>query len=174
MGPSEVSPLADDPPEPFEGVWRIVGVIDAPVEWNPTEDSDLFQIWFGESYPQDRLEPSRAEIDFSLIYLGINSSHWTFETLGEFYYPYYPYPQYFEPKMWWWSHPDQGYPLFRKTWVQGYKWVEFGGGGHLVLADEDWSFNPNNYEDGIPRPDWKYVNVESYYWRWNTVYLDLR
>lgn len=58
-----------------------------------------------------------------------------------------------------------------------YKCVEFGGGYHLVLVDEDWSFSPKNYADGIPRPDWKYYQPYlpgcTYFWAWDTAYLNL-
>ncbi len=81
---------------------------------------------------------------------------------------------YFFPPANWWSHPDSTPPIFRHTWVQGYKWVEFGGG--WVMADEDTSFNPKNYPYYVP--GWKYYQPyggypNHEYWAWTTVYLNL-
>ena len=65
--------------------------------------------------------------------------------------------------------------MYCRTYVRGYTWHEFGGGGGWVLTDEDYSYNPFN-PPGI-NPDWKYYLIYQgdweEYWAWDTVYLDL-
>jgi len=173
LSPSETSPLLDDPP--LNGFWRIEGAIDAPFDWDPTEDSDLLQIWIGETTPWYEFTEGCT---FNLVFTGQTYRRWHFKTRGNYTYEGDPWNVYFCPPAPWWSHPDWGDPQIRRTWVQGYKWVEWGGGWALVKFDEDWSFNPKNYADGIPWPDWKYVQPYApggplYYWAWTTVYLDL-
>jgi hypothetical protein len=171
LSPTEYSPLLE---EPLEGFWRIEGVIDAPLDWDPTEDSDLVQIWFGATTPLWELHES---ISFNLVFTDQTYRRWHFKTRGDHTYEYDPWNEYFCPPAEWWSHPDSSPPVFRRTWVQGYNWVEWGGGWALVLVDDDWSFNPKNYADGIPRPDWKYYQPYPYclyFWAWDTVYLDVR
>ncbi len=172
---SEFDPLLDDPL--LEGFWRIEGDIDAPLDWDPTEDSDLFQIWFGATEPVWSLSEVESSITYSLVFTGLDAWRWHFKTTGPYTYEPDTWNSYFCPPANWWSHPDSRTAVFRRTWVQGYMWVEFGGGWALVLADEDWSFNPKNYADGWPRPDWKYYQPYPYpntfYWVWDTVYLDL-
>jgi hypothetical protein len=171
LSPSEYSPLLDDPPA--EGFWRIEGVIDAPIDWDPTEDSDLVQIWFGGTEPGEQFP---YPIYFDLVFTSEEYRRWHFKTWGNHYYDQDPWHLYFQPKVAWWSHPDDNPPCFRRTWVQGYNWVEFGGGWSLVMVDEDWSYSPHNYADGIPRPNWKYYQpyeYAPYFWVWDTVYLDV-
>jgi len=167
QGENDVEPL-------IYGYWRIEGVIDAPLDWDPTEDSDLLQIWVGGAEPWYEFTQGCT---FNLVMTGQTSKRWHFKTNGDYSYEWDTWNVYFIPPADWWSHPDEGTPTFRRTWVQGYRWVEFGGGFHLVLADEEWSYNPKNYEDGIPRVNWKYFQPYrpgcTYYWAWTTVYLDL-
>ncbi|MCX7021438.1 MAG: hypothetical protein NTW26_04015 [bacterium] len=143
-------------------------------------DPDLFQIWFGATEPVWSLRESGidAYISFALVFSGLNANRWAFTAEGPIPYEGDPWHSYFDPPAPWWSLPDDTPPTFMRTWVQGYKWVEWGGGWSLVLADEDWSFSPKNYADGIPRPNWKYghayPNGPQYYWAWDSVYLDLR
>jgi hypothetical protein len=175
LSPSEYSPLLDDPP--LEGFWRIEGAIDAPLDWDPTEDSNLVKIWFGGTDPIWPLSNVESSITYTLVFTSQDYRRWHFKAEGPYTYQSDPYHAYFCPPSDWWSHPDSGTPVFRRTWVQGYIWEEFGGGFHLVKADEDWSYSPKNYADGIPRPDWKYGHAypggPQYYWEWTSVYLDL-
>jgi len=142
-------------------------------------DPDLFQIWFGATEPVWSLYQADCEphITFNLVFTGQEAWRWHFKAEGSQHYEGDPFHTYFSPPADWWSHPDEGTPRFRRTFVQGYKWVEWGGGWALVIADEDWSFSPKNYADGIPRLNWKYFQPyphgDLFYWAWDTVYLDL-
>jgi len=184
--PSEYSPLSNDQPadgvenEPVIGYWRIEGAIDAPLDWNPQMHPDLFQIWFGATEPLWPLSEAECEpcIIFTLVFTGQDARRWHFKAEGPEVYDGDPYHGYFCPPFLWWSFPDETPPTFRRTWVQGYKLVEGGGGWEWVLADEEWSFSPKNHADGWPRPDWKYYQPYAphgslNYWAWTSVYLDL-
>ncbi|OGD74484.1 MAG: hypothetical protein A2Y64_01900 [Candidatus Coatesbacteria bacterium RBG_13_66_14] len=112
-------------------------------------------------------------IDFTCTYTGPNSKRWTFKTDGDYYYDQDPDPFFF-PSLNWWSKPWENPPVHCRTYVRGYTWQEFGGGGGWVLTDEDTSYNPSN-PPGI-NPDWKYYIIyqgDWNYWAWDTVYLDL-
>ncbi|MCK4594375.1 hypothetical protein KAU45_07720 [bacterium] len=176
LSPQEYPPLPDENPTGEEhedplGYWRIWGAIDAPLDWSP--NSDTVQIW--SSGYGGYLYQLEESITFTLVYTGPNSKHWTFKTDGDEYYgegqvDIYPF---FIPEPHWWSDPEE--PVYRSTYVRGYKWVEFGGGYHLVLADEDTSVNP--FYPPWPQPEYKYYKIylgDGFdYWAWDTVYLDL-
>jgi len=176
LSPSEYPPLPNENPAGGEseyviGYWRIWGTIDAPLDWTP--DSDTVQIWMTNwDGDENRLMET---IYFTCTYTGPNSKRWTFKTGGYYYGSGEdPYPFFF-PNLNWWSKPCEIPPVYCCTYVRGYKWVEFGGGGSFVLTDEDYSYNPSN-PPGINQ-DWKYYTIyhgDWYdYWAWDTVYLDL-
>ncbi len=169
----EDSPLLDDPPgerdEDPIGYWRIWGIIDAPLDWSP--NSTTVQIW--SSGYGGYLYQLEESITFTLLFTGQDSKRWAFKTDGDEYYGEVDIYPFFEPSPHWWSDPEE--PVYRTTYVRGYKWVEFGGGGHYVLADEDTSVNP--FYPPWPQPEYKYYKIylgdEYDYWAWDTVYLDL-
>jgi hypothetical protein len=147
------------------GFWRLAGVIDAPGDWNPEEDSNLFTIMFGADYPQDPITDVTWLIWTGPHNVSPEGCQWYFRTYGI--HGYYPY-EYFDPKGWWWSHPESTPPVIRRTWVRGYVW----DGEDYVLADEEISKNPKN-PPGMPGPDWKYEQWTFLYW-WDPIHLDVR
>jgi hypothetical protein len=180
LSPSDYSPslnegprVLDEPPDPM-GYWRIEGIIDAPLDWTPGYPYRV-QIWMsGDEFTDQLIVP----IQFTLLYTGPTSKRWSFETRGDEYWWGDIYHRFFIPDPTWWSDPEE--EVYCHTCVQGYKLVQFGGGWSLVLADEDWSFNP--YNPSSPGSDWKYYQPYlddglpgcDLYWAWDTVYLDLR
>jgi hypothetical protein len=179
LSPSEYPPLPNENPTGGEGedplgYWRIEGIIDAPLDWTPGYPY-LVQIWMSGREGMDQLI---GPIQFTHLFTGQDSTRWSFETRGDEYWWGDIYHLFFIPDPTWWSDPEE--EVYGHTYVRGYKWVEFGGGYHLVLADEDTSFNP--YNPPNPNPDWKYYQPYLYlhmpncdlYWAWTSVYLDLR
>jgi hypothetical protein len=178
LSPLDNSPSPNENPlggesDPPLGYWRIWGIIDAPLDWTPGYPY-LVEIWmFGRGGTDQLIVP----MTFTLLFTGQDSRRWSFKTGGDYYYgegqtDYYPY---FIPDPTWWSFPLNVPPVYGHTDVRGYKWVQFGGSWSLVLADEDWSFNP--YNPPGSSSDWKYYQthgLEDPYWAWDTVYLDLR
>ncbi len=170
------SPLGEDEEDPL-GYWRIEGIIDAPLDWTPGYPY-LVEIWmsaFGGGTDQ-LIVPIQFTPLFT--YPGQDYRRWSFETRGDEYWWGDVYHSFFIPDPTWWSDPEE--EVYRHTYVRGYKWVEFGGGFHLVLADEDTSFSP--YNPPCPNPEWKYYQPYLHhqqpgcdlYWAWTSVYLDLR
>jgi len=143
LSPQEYQPLPNENPtggkgEDPLGYWRIEGIIDAPLDWTPS--TTTVQIWmsaFGGGL--DQLEEN---ISFTLLFTGQTSKRWAFNTEGDYYWWGDIYRLYFIPDPTWWSDPEE--EEYLHTYVQGYKWVEFGGGWALVLADEDTSYSPFN------------------------------
>jgi hypothetical protein len=139
------------------GFWRLAGVVDVPPGWDPVEDPDLFEIMFGDTYPQDPITDVTT-IQWSGPHaVSPEGCRWTFKTRGTYGDPWGLY-EYFSPKEWWWSHPESNPSVVRKTWVRGYVL----DGEDYVLADEDISKNPKNPPGG-PYPDWKYGHHEGPY-----------
>jgi hypothetical protein len=177
LSPQGYPPLPDENPTGGEGedplgYWRIWGSIDAPLDWSP--NSTTVQIWMTDKYGYEyQLEET---IYFTCTYTGPNSKSWTFKTGGNYYYGdgHQDPDPYFIPEPQCWSYPLEDPPEYCYTYVRGYTWQEFGGGGGWVLTDEDTSFNPYNPEG--PGLDWKYYQThgsEDPYWAWDSVYLDL-
>ena len=165
------SPLGEDEEDPL-GYWRIEGIIDAPLDWTPGYPY-LVEIWMSDKYENEY--QLIGPMTFTLVFTGQDSKRWSFKTGGDEYYgegqiDYYPY---FIPESYWWSYPYEDPPEYCNTYVRGYKWVEFGGGGSFVLTDEDTSYNPYNYL--YPVEGWKYGKTHGLdpYWAWTSVYLDL-
>jgi hypothetical protein len=180
LSPQEYPPLPNENPTGGEGedplgYWRIWGVIDAPLDWTP--NSTTVQIWMTDKNGYEyQLEEA---IYFACTYTGPNSKRWTFKTGGTKYYgegQSDPDP-FFEPDPIWWSFPYRNPPEYCRTYVRGYTWVEFGGGGSFVLTDEDTAHNPFNPASIPPGSDWKYYPIypgdEYDLWAWDSVYLDL-
>ncbi|MCK4593318.1 hypothetical protein KAU45_02365 [bacterium] len=153
------------------GFWRLAGIIDAPPDWNPKLDSDLLQIWFGEDYPEERLQQINWPLYTGPHCVSPAGGTWTFKTRGIYGDPWGLY-EYFVPKGYWWSHPEWSPPLINRTWVRGY----VKEGEEYVLADEDISKSPKN-PPGFVEPEWKYDHYGGdygYLWWWDPVYLNLR
>jgi hypothetical protein len=175
LSPQEYPPLPDRNPTGGEsghqtGYWRVWGTIDAPLDWTP--DSDTVQIWMTDWYGGEC--QLMKTIDFTCTYTGPNSTRWSFKTEGDYEYGEDPY-KFFFPNLNWWSYPCDDPPVYCRTYVRGYTWQEYGGGGGWVLTDEDYSYNPSN-PPGINQ-DWKYYMIYygdwTEYWAWTSVYLDL-
>jgi len=176
LSPSEYPPLPNENPTGGESenslcYWRIWGAIDAPLDWSP--NSTTVQIWITDD--EENENQLGETIYFTCTYTGPNSKRWYFKTGGDYYGSGVdPYPFFF-PHLNWLSMPWENPPVYCRTYVRGYKWVEFGGGGSFVLTDEDYSYNPYN-PPGFNQ-DWKYYIIYhgawKDYWAWDTVYLDL-
>src|SRR4030042_1325143 len=171
LSPSEYMPSLDDPTaeggenEPLEGYWRLKGTIDAPEDWNPAEDPNLFTIMFGATSPEASI-PLVTHIDFTgPLFVGPDGCRWSFKAEGHWTPPGDPWHSYFIPYGFWWSEPPG---KIRRTWVSGYVL----DGEDYVLADEEISKNPENPPGG-PSPEWKYDHWTMWWW-WDPIYLDLR
>ncbi|HDR06613.1 MAG TPA: hypothetical protein ENN88_03175 [Candidatus Coatesbacteria bacterium] len=169
LGPSEVSPLADDPPPPADGFWRISGEVYAPYNWNPIDTPGFFRIWlccwaapYGDPF-WVYLSPSL--IEWTLHYISMDTSYWTFDIVERI----EPGWRYFEVHPLMWSSHNPNY--WKPTYVRGYVHE-----GHVlfVLKDEDFSYQPKN--PYYPHIDFRYVHLseDSIYWEWTDVSLDLR
>jgi hypothetical protein len=159
-------PLPDDPPA--EGVWRVSGEVYAPPDWDPVEAPGLFRIWLHKMLPglySYWVYLSPSYIEWIHHYTNPTTSYWTFdisdpETGQPWFVP--------DPDMW--STPDGDPPVIKTTYVRGYV---YEGALPYTLKDEDCSHQPFN-PVVWPRPGFKYVFSEPYYWWWSSVSLDVR